>query len=86
MYTSKINHCLHVSRYVFFSKKLGVQILSAQVTVTSYRKSEAAMGFIQHISSYLHEGLLEKIQSSPVIGMLNVPRNLYMICYCIAVL
>ena len=67
-------------------EKLGVQILPAQVSGTSYRNSEAAMSFIQHISSYLHEELLEKIQSSPVIGMLNVPRDLYMICYCIAVL
>ncbi|CAF4969970.1 unnamed protein product [Rotaria sp. Silwood1] len=46
----------------------GVQILPAQVSGISYRNSEAAMGFIQHISSYLHDELVEKIQSSPVVG------------------
>ena len=33
-------------------EKLGVQILPGQVSGTSYRNSEAAMGVIQHISSY----------------------------------
>ncbi|CAF4257995.1 unnamed protein product [Rotaria sp. Silwood2] len=49
-------------------EKLGVQLLPAQVSGVSYRNSHAAMGFIQHIASFLHEELVEKIQLSPVLG------------------
>lgn len=49
-------------------EKLGVQILPSQVSGVNYRNNDAALGFLQHISGYLHEELIEKIKASPVVG------------------
>jgi hypothetical protein len=50
-------------------EKLGVTLLPAEVSGVSYRNSKAAFCFIQHIASYLHEELIEKVKASPVCGM-----------------
>ncbi|CAF2091660.1 unnamed protein product [Rotaria magnacalcarata] len=49
-------------------EKLGITLLPAEVSGVSYRNNKAALGFIQHIASFLHEELLEKIKCSPVVG------------------
>ena len=51
-------------------EELGVELLPAQVSGVSYRNGKAALCFIEHISTFLHEELLEKIKKSPVYGML----------------
>jgi hypothetical protein len=42
-------------------EKLGVELLPAEVSGVNYRNNKAALCFIQHISSYLHEELVQKI-------------------------
>ena len=49
-------------------EKLDVSLLPAQVSGVSYRNNDAALNFIQHIASYLHEDIVEKVQASSVIG------------------
>lgn len=50
----------------------GVTLLPAETSGVSYRNKEAALCFTQHIASYLHEELLEKVKASPVVGKLTV--------------
>ena len=50
-------------------EKLDVQILPSQLSGVNYRNNDAALFFLQHIASYLHEELVEKVKASPVIGM-----------------
>ncbi|CAF1252982.1 unnamed protein product [Didymodactylos carnosus] len=46
----------------------GVQMLPSQVVGICYRNNDAALSFLQHTASVLHEELLEKKQASPVLG------------------
>ncbi|CAF0838331.1 unnamed protein product [Rotaria sordida] len=47
---------------------LGVKLLPAEIGSVSYRNDNAALDFLRHIASYLHEEILEKIKNSPSIG------------------
>ena len=49
-------------------EKLGVTFLPAEVSGINYRNNKAALGFIQHVASFLHEELLEKIKASSVVS------------------
>ena len=54
-------------------ERIGVQNLPSATSAISYRNNDAALTFVQHISGYLHEELIEKIKASPVVGSSNSP-------------
>ena len=49
-------------------EKIGVKLLPAEVSGVSYRNDTAALVFLQHVASVLHDDLLLKIRRSPVLG------------------
>ncbi|CAF1394728.1 unnamed protein product [Adineta ricciae] len=65
-------------------EKLEVQLLPAQTSGVSYRNNDAAIEFLNHIANYLHEELVEKIQSSPVVGMSNLIKTTEKSCIVFA--
>ncbi|CAF5012421.1 unnamed protein product, partial [Rotaria sp. Silwood1] len=51
-------------------EKVGVKLLPAEVSGVSYRNDNAALIFLQHIASVLHEDLIRKLKNSPVLGFM----------------
>ncbi|CAM4903492.1 unnamed protein product [Rotaria socialis] len=51
-------------------EKTGVKLLPADVNGVSYRNDCAALSFLQHIASVLHQDLLQKLSKSPVLGFM----------------
>ncbi|CAF2059013.1 unnamed protein product [Rotaria magnacalcarata] len=51
-------------------EKTGVKLLPAEVNGVSYRNDCAALSFLQHIASVLHQDLLQKLIKSPVLGFM----------------
>ena len=49
-------------------EKIGVKLLPAEVGGINYRNDNAALIFLQHIASTLHEDLVNKLKESPVLG------------------
>ena len=49
-------------------EKIDVKLLPAEVDGISYRNDNAALIFLQHITSTLHEDLVNKLKESPVLG------------------
>jgi hypothetical protein len=49
-------------------EKVGVKLLPAEVSGVSYRNDSAALTFLQHVASVLHDDLVKKLKESPVLG------------------
>ncbi|CAF1376387.1 unnamed protein product [Adineta ricciae] len=47
---------------------VGVKLLPAELGGITYRNDNAALGFLRHVASYLHQEIVEKINDSPSIG------------------
>ncbi|CAF3395302.1 unnamed protein product [Rotaria socialis] len=47
---------------------LGVTLLPAELGGISYRNDTAALEFLRHVASYLHEEIIEKVRQSPSIA------------------
>ncbi|CAF3843446.1 unnamed protein product [Rotaria sp. Silwood1] len=58
------------TRTTVLSQKVGVKLLPAEVSGVSYRNDNAALIFLQHIASVLHEDLIRKLKNSPVLGFM----------------
>lgn len=50
------------------TETLGVKLLPAEASGVSYRNDTAALEFLHHVSSYLHEEVVEKAKRSPSLG------------------
>ena len=48
--------------------KTGVKLLPAEISSVSYRNADAALCFLQNVSQYLHEELIEKIKKSSTVS------------------
>ena len=59
-------------------EKVGVSLLPAETSGVSYRNDNAALSFTQHISICLHSELVEKINQSPIIGILPLKSFTYL--------
>ncbi|CAF2948053.1 unnamed protein product [Rotaria sp. Silwood2] len=49
-------------------EKLGVNLLPAEVSGVTYRNDTAALCFVQHIATVLHQELVEKMKNSTALG------------------
>ena len=60
---------------------LGVKMLPADLSGVSYRNDKAALEFLSHVASYLHEEILEKVKQSPSIGNKNsnIKNNTFLV-------
>ncbi|CAF3532023.1 unnamed protein product [Rotaria socialis] len=56
---------------------LGVTLLPAELGGISYRNDTAALEFLRHVASYLHEEIIEKVRQSPSIGKEKIKSNNY---------
>ena len=50
-------------------EKLKVNMLPGDIPGVRYRNDTATLTYIQYIAAYLHQELVEKLKSSPVVGM-----------------
>jgi hypothetical protein len=70
IHTRQMNHSLNsFNSLCSLLEKSGVKLLPAEVGGVSYRNADAALTFLQNVSQYLHEELIEKMKRSPVLGM-----------------
>ena len=49
-------------------EKTGVKLLPAEISGVSYRNADAALCFLQNVSQYLHEELIEKVKKSSIVS------------------
>ncbi|CAF4854280.1 unnamed protein product, partial [Rotaria sp. Silwood1] len=49
-------------------EKTGVKLLPSEVSGVSYRNADAALSFLENVSQYLHEELIEKIKKSSTVS------------------
>ncbi|CAF3876870.1 unnamed protein product [Rotaria sp. Silwood1] len=52
-------------------EKTGVKLLPSEVSGVSYRNADAALSFLENVSQYLHEELIEKIKKSSTVRVHN---------------
>ena len=58
-------------------EKAGVKLLSAAVNEISYRNNNAALIFLKHIATVLHDNLLKKLKENPVLDKYSWPHYLF---------
>ena len=50
-------------------EKAGVKLLPAEIGDASYTNAAAASSFLQNVSQFLHEELIENVKASSTVGM-----------------